>query len=155
MAIIGLGVDYSNISKDYNTSYLDRDNKDPKTMRCMKSVVAWVSELLEALESEFSLNTHYLSDNAKVSIDTIAANRFLFYSLEKEITLQSFVLRNEFNAFEGLAAWEANAENSILVQNDEDGEGIYFFMTKDSSLHTWMQERLSNFSVDDVEFKAK
>ncbi|MDQ7060323.1 MAG: hypothetical protein Q9M43_04060 [Sulfurimonas sp.] len=36
MKKIGLIVDYSNICTDYNTAYLDRDNLDPDTSKCMK-----------------------------------------------------------------------------------------------------------------------
>ena len=54
MKKIGIAVDYSNICKDYNTVYLDRDNTDPATTKCMKQVLAWtkgfISEILENFE---------------------------------------------------------------------------------------------------------
>ena len=106
MKKIGIGIDYSNICKDYNTSYLDRDNTDPATKKCMKQVLAWTQEFLSELLENFGYKMHHLHSATPVKIDDIASKRFLFYSLEKEITLQSYVIQKEYVEYESLAAWE-------------------------------------------------
>ena len=83
MKKIGISIDYSNICKDYNTSYLDRDNLDPATSKCMKQVLSWskgfLSDLLESLDATL----HHLSSPTLVKIEDVAAKRFLFYSQKK------------------------------------------------------------------------
>ena len=155
MKKIGIGVDYSNICKDYNTVYLDRDNTDPATKKCMKSVMLWCSDFLSALLENFGYSLYNLSSAVEVTIDDVAAKRFLFYSLEKEITLQSYVIQKDYEEFAGLAAWEESADKSILVQNDADGGSIYFFVQEGSEEQRWIQERLSSFSLDEVVLETK
>lgn len=154
MKKIGIGVDYSNICKDYNTAYLDRDNKDPATSKCMKQVVGWLNALLSEFLEKFGYNIYHLRSDAPVAIDEVASNRFLFYSLEKDITLQSYVIEKAYTAYEGLADWEAESETGLLIQNDEDGEGVYFYFNENSEVHTWMVEALKEFSLDEVPFPA-
>ena len=152
MQTIGISIDYSNICKDYNTAYLDRDNTDPATNRCMKQVIEWTRKFLADLMEHFNYNIYPLNSITAVKIEEVAAKRFLFYSLEKEITLQSFVLDKEHQAFENIASWEANNQTGLLIQNDKDGEGLYLYLKENSDLHYWINERLKNFSVDDVPF---
>ena len=90
-----------------------------------------------------------------MDIDDIASKRFLFYSLEKEITLQSYVIQKEYVEYDGLAAWELEGEESILVQNDEDGGAIYFFADEDSQILPWIRNKLHNFSLDEVSLQTK
>ncbi len=155
MKKVGIGIDYSNICKDYNTSYLDRDNTDPATSKCMKQVLAWSKEFLSELLENFGYKMHHLHSDTSVKIDDVASKRFLFYSLEKEITLQSYVIQKEYVEYESLAAWELETNDSILIQNDEDGEGVYFFCNENSREHQWIIDKLKDFSLDEVPFHAK
>jgi hypothetical protein len=155
MKKIGIGIDYSNICRDYNTSYLDRDNTDPATKKCMKQVLAWTQEFLSELLENFGYKMHHLHSATPVKIDDIASKRFLFYSLEKEITLQSYVIQKEYVEYESLAAWEHENNEGILIQNDEDGEGIYLYLNENSKEYQWIIDKLKNFSLDDVPFHAK
>jgi hypothetical protein len=155
MNITGIGIDYSNICKDYNTAYLDRDNKDPDTSRCMQQVLEWSAGFLSELAETFGLQFHLLNTAMPVKVDEIASKRFLFYSLEKEITLQSFVAQKTCTQYDSLAAWADDEGKGILIQNDEDGEGIYLFLTGDSPEHTWIKQRLEAFSLDEVPFSLK
>jgi len=155
MKKIGIGIDYSNICKDYNTSYLDRDNLDPATAKCMKQVLSWTKVFLSELVENFGYTLHNLSSDTPVTIDDVASKRFLFYSLEKEITLQSYVLQKEYVEYGSLAAWELESADSILVKNDEDGGSIYFFVADNSKEQQWIMDHLQNFSLDEVPFQAK
>ena len=155
MKKIGIGIDYSNICKDYNTSYLDRDNTDPATKKCMKQVLAWTQEFLSELLENFGYKMHHLHSATPVKIDDIASKRFLFYSLEKEITLQSYVIQKEYVEYESLTAWELDTNDSILIQNDEDGEGVYLYLNENSREYQWIIDKLENFSLDEVPFHAK
>ncbi|MBN2816616.1 MAG: hypothetical protein JXQ67_08025 [Campylobacterales bacterium] len=154
MSKIGIGVDYSNICKDYNTAYLDRDNKDPATSRCMKKVLDWSSKFLDDLLKEFGYSLYYPSSSVAVKVEDVSSKRFLFYSLEKEITLQSFVAAKEYVEYASLGVWESDSKNSILIQNDEDGSCVYFFVDEGSLEKKWIEEKLKNFSLDEVEFTA-
>lgn len=155
MKKIGISIDYSNICKDYNTAYLDRDNLDPATSKCMKQVLSWsngfLSELLESLDSSL----HHLSSATSVKIDDVASKRFLFYSLEKEITLQNYIVQKEYVEYESLSAWELDPADSILIRNDEDGGCIYLYFNENSSVRQWIEKRLEDFSLDEVPFQAK
>ena len=151
---IGISVDYSNICKDYNTSYLDRDNLDPATKKCMKQVLLWSSEFLAELLEHFKFDLHNLSSQTPVKLSDVSSKRFLFYSLEKEITLQSYVLHNEYTQYDSLAAWESDDKDSIMIQNDEDGGCVYFFFNEGSKVGNWIRESLKDFSLDDVPFEA-
>jgi len=155
MKKIGIGIDYSNICKDYNTSYLDRDNTDPATKKCMKQVLVWTQDFLSELLENFGYKMHHLHSATPVKIDDIASKRFLFYSLEKEITLQSYVIQKEYVEYESLAAWELDTNDSILIQNDEDGEGVYLYINENSKEHQWIADKLKNFSLEDVPFHSK
>lgn len=152
---VGIGIDYSNICKDYNTAYLDRDNKDPQTSKCMKSVVAFTKELLSEFLESFGYKIYKLNTNVPVKMDEVASNRFLFYSLEKAITLQSYVIQNEYVAYDSLSTWEDESSEGVLIQNDEDGEGIYLYMNENSKEYQWLSDRLKEFSLDEVPFNAK
>ena len=155
MKKIGISIDYSDICKDYNTAYLDRDNLDPATSKCMKQVLSWskgfLSELLQSRDSSI----HNLSSSILVKVDDVASKRFLFYSLEKEITLQSYVIQKEYIEYESLSAWELETNDSILVRNDEDGGCIYIYFNEDSSIRQWIENTLEGFSLDEVPFEAK
>ncbi len=155
MKKIGIGIDYSNICKNYNTSYLDRDNTDPETKKCMKEVLAWTQGFLSELLEHFEYKIHHLHSAISVKIDDVASKRFLFYSLEKEITLQSYVIQKEYVEYESLSAWESDTNDSILIQNDEDGEGIYLYFNESSKEHQWLSERLKEFSLDEIPFTAR
>ena len=155
MSKIGIGVDYSNICKDYNTVYLDRDNTDPATKKCMKQVLSWTQEFLSELLEKFDFKLHNLNSSVAVNLEDVASKRFLFYSLEKEITLQSYVIQKDFVLYDSLSAWELDTNETILLQNEEDGGSIIFYMDKDSKVYEWMIERLKNFSLDEVPFEAK
>jgi hypothetical protein len=155
MKKIGIGIDYSNICKDYNTAYLDRDNKDPQTSKCMKAVVGFTRELLSDLLESFEYNIYKLNSDVSVKIDEVASNRFLFYSLEKEITLQSYVIQKEYVEYGSLTVWENENNQGILIQNDEDGEGIYLYMDENSKEYHWLIDKLKEFSLDEVPFHAK
>ena len=151
----GIGIDYSNICKDYNTAYLDRDNKDPETSRCMKAVTAWTKDFLSAYLEEFGYSLYHLSSDTLVKVDDVAANRFLFYSLEKGITLQSFVVAEAYSEYANAPEWVEKSTGGTLIQNDEDGEGIYLFVEKDSNEHQWITKRLEGFSLDDAPVPSK
>ncbi|HFU77081.1 MAG TPA: hypothetical protein ENK68_01070 [Epsilonproteobacteria bacterium] len=153
MGKIGISIDYSNICKDYNTVYLDRDNTDPATKKCMTSVLKWMQSFLNDLLAEFGYQLHNVSSESPVKVDDVAAKRFLFYSLEKEIMLQSYVIQKSLTLYDSLAAWEANSSDSIMIQNDEDGSGIALYMEKGSQEETWIRKRLEAFSLDEVAFE--
>lgn len=155
MKKIGIGIDFSNICKDYNTSYLDRDNTDPATSKCMKEVLSWTQEFVSDLLEHFEYNLHNLSSNTLVKVSDIASKRFLFYSLEKEILFQNYVMQKEFVEYESLASWEVESNNSILIQNDEDGGSIYFFFNEKSDVFEWIIKKLEKFSLDEVIFHSK
>ncbi len=155
MKKIGIGIDYSNICKDYNTSYLDRDNTDPATSKCMKQVLNWTNEFLSEFLESFGYNMYHLHSSTPVKIDDIASKRFLFYSLEKEITLQGYVIQKEYVKYESLAAWNTQNTEGILIHNDEDGEGIYIYLRENSPEHKWITDKLKDFSLDEVPFPAK
>lgn len=155
MGKIGIGIDYSNICKDYNTSYLDRDNTDPATKKCMKQVLTWTNEFLADFLETFKFNMYHLHSESSVKLEEIASKRFLFYSLEKEITLQNYVLQKEYMNYESLASWELNEKEGVLISNDEDGEGIYIYLTENSSEHQWILNKLQDFSLEEVPFPTK
>ncbi len=155
MKKVGIGIDYSNICKDYNTSYLDRDNTDPATKKCMKQVLAWAQEFLSELLENFGYEMYHLHSADPVKLEEIASKRFLFYSLEKDITLQSYVLQKEYVEYSSLSAWQTECNDGVLVSNDEDGECVYFYMNEGSKEYTWITTRLNNFSLDEVPFPTK
>lgn len=155
MKKIGIVIDYSDICKDYNTAYLDRDNLDPATSKCMKQVLSWSKGFLSEILENYGYTLHNLSSETPVKIDDVASKRFLFYSLEKEITLQSYVIQKEYVQYDSLAAWELENKDTILVKNDEDGGCVYFFVNENSSIHQWITNKLKNFSLDEVPFQAK
>lgn len=155
METIGIGIDYSNICKDYNTAYLDRDNKDPATAQCMRKIVAWLNELLGKIIEEFNFKVYRINNKPEVPLNELVSNRFLFYSLEKEITLQTYVLHHEDNYYETLSQWAKESQESLLIQNDDEGEGIYFFVPKDSKIHQSVLEKLQGYSLDEIPFSEK
>ncbi len=155
MKKIGISVDYSNICTDYNTAYLDRDNLDPATSKCMKRVLTWTKEFLSELLDNFEYKLFHLHSSTLVTIDEIASKRFLFYSLEKDITLQSYTIQKEYIEYTSLASWEQEDTSSILVKNDEDGGAIFFYFNENSKEQQWIKKKLEKFSLEEVPFQAK
>lgn len=155
MKVIGISIDYSNICKDYNTVYLDRDNLDPQTTKCMKQVLTWSKGFLSSLLEHFELNLYNLSSSTPVKVEDVAAKRFLFYSLEKEITLQSFVIDNKYVQYDNVTTWESDNNNSVLIKNDEDGGCVSLYFNEGSKEHLWIMERLRNFSLDEVSLEKE
>lgn len=121
----------------------------------MKQVLTWTNGFLSELLEKFEYKMNALSSDNIVNVEDIASKRFLFYSLEKEITLQSYVLQKEYVQYESLAAWEKDNQNGVLIKNDEDGEGIYFYLIENSEVHQWIVDTLKDFSLDEVPFQAK
>lgn len=149
---IGLGLDYNNICKDYNTVYLDRDNTDPATTQCMNKVMGWFNIFLPELMEEFDYKLYRMTQDKIVPLKEIVKKRFFFYSLEKEILAQTFIFQKESIVFSSLSEWSTHGEDSLLIQNDDEGEGVYFYFVENSELHKWLLEKLSNYSVDEVPF---
>jgi len=152
---IGLSLDYNNICKDYNTVYLDRDNTDRDTMQCMRKVMDWFTPFLSQLLSHFNYNVYRLGNDSKLELGEIVRKRFFFYSLEKEIIAQTFLLQKEHTHYDSLAQWGEKGEESLLIQNDEEGEGVTFYVTKDSDVHRWLLEKMNEFTLDEVPFEQK
>ena len=155
MKKVGIGIDYSNICKDYNTMYLDRDNTDRETGACMKKVMLWISEFLSELQKEFEYKIYRINNESVLDIDEIARKRFLFYSLEKEMLSQTFILENGHVHYETFSDWEADAADNVLLQNDDEGEGIFFYFNEGSKVQEWILKRLEEFSLENVSFGDK
>jgi hypothetical protein len=148
--IVGISINYSDICKDYNTAYLDRDNKDPATTKCMKSVLAWMETFLTKLTEDYDLVITQLNSNQILNSSEIASKRFLFYSLEKEITLQSFVLQKDAIAYNNTQEWSTNSLDTILIQNDDEGDCLHLYLDIQSQLHSWILDYLVYFTLDEA-----
>lgn len=152
MKKIGLGLDYNNICKDYNTVYLDRDNDDPATIACMKKILNWLDAFLSDMVKEFEYNIYRMNHKPALKLSEIVSKRFLFYSLEKELTAQTFILEKKNIHYNNLTEWAADSKESLLIQNDDEGEGIYFYVTENSKIHAWLLDTLKDLSLDEVPF---
>jgi hypothetical protein len=153
MKKIGLGLDYNNICKDYNTVYLDRDNNDRETVQCMKNVMDWFNVFLAELMQTFNYELYRMNQNTPLPLKELVKKRFFFYSLEKEIIAQTFVLQEEDKNYDSLAHWSQSTVNTLLIQNDDEGEGVYFYFNEHSNIHKWLIEKLSDCSLDEVPFE--
>ncbi|HQR74019.1 MAG TPA: hypothetical protein PLH07_05885 [Sulfurovum sp.] len=151
---IGIGIDYSNVCKDYNTMYLDRDNTDKETIVCMTQVVEWLKALLNEMVETYNYRIYRMNQDTPVAIEDVAHRRFLFYSLEKEMLMQTFVVQGNPIAYDTLTQWAENAQDGMLIQNDAEGEGLFFYLEENSPLHHWLKEKLNHFSLEDVPFDA-
>lgn len=152
---IGLGLDFNNICIDYNTVYLDRDNDDPETVRCMKKILRWLDVFLLEMTEEFNYNIYRMHHKPALKLSEISSKRFLFYSLEKELTSQTFILEKENSHYTHISQWAEKSLESLFIINDDDGEGegIFFYMTENSKIHLWLLERLKDLSLDEVPFE--
>ena len=153
MKKIGLGLDYNNICKDYNTVYLDRDNNDMATTQCMKSVMEWFNEFFSDFMQTFDYELYRLNQPTPLELKELVKKRFFFYSLEKEILAQTFVLQKETMSYTGLSEWAKAGQNSLLIQNDDEGEGVYFYFIENSEVHKWILNKLKDYSLDEVPFE--
>ncbi|CAA6825250.1 MAG: Unknown protein [uncultured Sulfurovum sp.] len=153
MQKIGLGLDYNNICKDYNTVYLDRDNNDRETVKCMKSVMDWFNKFLSELMQTFDYGIYRMNQNVALELKEIVQKRFFFYSLEKEMIAQTFILQAEAKTFDSLAHWSKSRENTLLIKNDDEGEGIYFYFNENAEVHTWIEDKLKDYTLDSVPFE--
>jgi len=151
---IGLGLDFNNICTDYNTIYLDRDNDDPATVGCMKKVLRWFDAFLSELIEEFDYKIYRMHHKPALKLSEIVSKRFFFYSLEKELTSQTFILDTENRHYTSIGEWAEKSTESLVIQNDEDGEGegVFFYVTENSKIHLWLLERLKDMSIDEIPF---
>jgi hypothetical protein len=151
MKIVGMGIDHSNICTNYNTMYLDRDNNDPATVGCMTKVLKFYEVFFTELIEAFSYTLYRINHDEAVALKEMVKKRFLFYSLEKEITMQTFLLHKTSNVYESIEAWSKDTAVSLLIKNDEEGEGIYLYCEKNTALHQWILQRLDGYNLDEVE----
>ena len=152
MKKIGLGLDYNNICKDYNTVYLDRDNNDMETVACMRKVLDWFNEFFTDFLKTFDYELYRMNNDTSVALGELVKKRFFFYSLEKEIMAQTFLLQKEKISYDNLAEWSQSADESLMIQNDDEGEGVYFYFDENSEIHKWLVAKLSDCSLDDIPF---
>jgi hypothetical protein len=152
MKKIGFNIDYGNICKDYNTVYLDRDNSDPATTACMRKVLSWVERLLSEMITTFDYKISRTNHEPTLKLSEIVSKRFLFYSLEKAVTVQSFILQTEDTYHDSLSQWAKNPNNILLIKNDEEGEGLFFYFNENSKVHQWLVNELGEM-VDEVPFE--
>jgi len=155
MKKIAISIDYNNICKNYNTVYLDRDNTDRETSECMKKVMNWISEFLAELNETFSYKIYRMNSDSILSMDEIARKRFLFYSLEKEMLAQTFIFESSHINYETLNHWIEHDKNSVVIKNDDEGEGLHFYMNDNSEMHIWMLDKLKDFALDISEVTKK
>lgn len=152
MKKIGVNIDYGNICKDYNTVYLDRDNNDPATVGCMKKVLSWVDALLSEMMTTFDYNISRINHKPTLKLNEIVSKRFLFYSLEKAITEQSFIFQTEDTYHDSLNQWASNTSNTLLIKNDEEGEGLHLYFNENSEVHQWLIDKLGDI-LNEVPYK--
>lgn len=153
MKKIGIGLDYNNICKEYNTVYLDRDNDDPETVNCMKKVLQWLNDFLSEMIESFEYKIYRMNHQTPLKLSEIVNKRFLFYSLEKALTAQTFILEKENIHYTSLTEWSTDSQESLLIQNDDEGEGIFFYVNENSEIHRWLREQLADCSLDEVPFE--
>jgi len=149
---IGIGLDYSNICKDYNTVYLDRDNDDRETKACMKQTLQWFDAFFSELLEAFAYKLYRMNQDTTIPLSEIVKKRFFFYSLEKEILAQTFIMQKVAIAYDSLGHWGEKSVDSLMIQNDEEGAGVYFYVEENSDVHQWLITKLSDCSLDDVPF---
>lgn len=142
--IIPLSLEFSTICTNYNTSYLDRDNDDPGTMQCMRKVLRFTEDLLEKFLNEFDFKIFMANTQTPVSIADVVTKRFLFYSLEKEITLQNYSLQKKYFSYNNIDQWLEQNEDGLLLQNDEDGQCLIIYVVENSEVHNWFK---SNYNL--------
>ena len=153
MKKIGIWIDFGNICDDYNTVYLDRDNTDRETFACMTKVMQWFNAFVTELSTTFESGIYRMDHDALLGLSEMVRKRFFFYSLEKEIIAQTFILRSDTLKYTSLNEWAKGNDDSLVLQNDEGGEGISLYFTKDSKMHTWIKDRLKDFSWDEIPFE--
>ncbi len=152
MKKIGISIDYGNICTDYNTVYLDRDNTDPDTFACMTKVMQWLKPFLSELMETFEYGIYRMNQKPQLNLEDIVQKRFLFYSLEKALTPQTFILEKESKQYVSLPQWAADGKDSLLIQNDDEGECLYLYFDEHSALHEWLKEKLGDLAQDEVPF---
>lgn len=152
MKKIGICIDYGNICTNYNTVYLDRDNNDPDTVDCMNKVMRWLKPFLTEFMETFEYGIYRFNHEPVLKLDEIVKKRFLFYSLEKELTAQTFVLQKKYTEYESLVQWATNAKDSLLIRNDDEGEGMYFYFEEHSTVHKWLKDKVGEKTWDEVPF---
>ncbi len=155
MKKIGLSLDFNNICKEYNTVYLDRDNTDRETMQCMRQVMEWFSPFMLELMQHFDFKLYRFDNSSSLALSEMVRKRFFFYSLEKEIIAQTFILQKSFTAYESLKAWGESDDESLIIQNDAEGGAVYFYCNENGAIHHWLKERLKEFSIDEVPFDQR
>ena len=101
----------------------------------------WLNPLLSELLETFDCGIYRVNHDILLKLEDIVQKRFLFYSLEKELTAQTFIIK-----------WGGEDKDGLVIQNDDEGEGIYFYVTEGSAVHTWPLEKLSDYSVDEIPF---
>ena len=141
-------IDYAQLCPKFNTTYLDRDNTDPKTVACMHAITNYFDILLSTLKERFGLQLYRMGHDQTLSNKELCTNRFLFYSLEKEITKQSFILSALFVPIHHTDAWQKIKDAPLLITNDAMGEAIYIYLDDNSKAGEWLLHELKNFDKE-------
>lgn len=144
MEYVKLSLDYSAICTNYNTTYLDRDNTDPDTTACMDKVLGFVKEFVKEIMAQFNYMIYRGNCLQELEISEVVSKRFLFFSLEKEITLQNYSFQTKPFEYLNEEQWLEKNENGILLLNEEEGESLMIYVEKGSRIHKWIIDNYKN-----------
>ena len=108
------------------------ENNTEKEILCKKKIKKRLNKLFfNLLKKGFSVYEFPLYK--KVQLETLLADKFLFYSIQNTIEEQYYIFKKDEKKYLTLEDFYKKSQNDILVSNDFDGLGIWI-ITNDKKL---------------------
>jgi len=111
-------------------SYPYLEDTDRVSLKCKKNIKIWLNNVLTQLNKN---NIYLYEFENKICIDnkTLINENFLFYSIEDTMIENTFILSSKKNYYLDMEDWYNNGKNELIIQNDDDGIGLWIIGRKE------------------------
>lgn len=138
---------FIDFSKNFcnETTVIYREDTNSKTETCKNNIIIFFKELLQNLQQKFNIEIFHIDSKEKIIDFFETAETFLFYSAEnaleyQELLCTSFENKLDINSIDDIYLHDSN---SLVISNDWDGDGLYFYINPDSDIYLWFLENLN------------
>jgi hypothetical protein len=146
----GMYLKYSHVHLN-NKLYIYREHikTEADTMKSANAITKWVEDLCRQFENEHKYKVYSCGIQATVSFEELVRDDFLFYSIDDAQEYKEYLIAESGTIaknYSDLNDWSAKNGNGIIISNDADGIGLYFYFN-DSAVPCdwWLMHYLSRY----------
>ena len=139
---------YKNFSSCKELDYIYQNSTNIEALTCMNDIKEFLTKLVSMIKYNHNYKVFSMKDNLEVEYIDICDDKFLFYSSENALEKQEFFLNIDSNNNSiTFSQWYNNSKEGIVLENDEDGGGLYIHFNKNLISYEWLIKYLINFQI--------